>query len=224
MEHIPNHTSRCRVQTTCRHRSLKVERCARRGRLVTGPFLPSPITCIMPQTSLEAASRSNYQSIFDSALEAYKKKTGKDLTKDPLLRSLENCDSPDAVLTILRAQLLGPGQSQSSRDKMTTWLNPTVNVINAFSATIGGGVGLAYPPAGVIFTGIGVLLSAVKDVSASRGPLIDLFMRIENIFRRMETYIEVPPTPGMTEAVVAVMVEVLCVLAIATKEVKQSRA
>jgi hypothetical protein len=184
MEHIPNHTSRCRVQTTCRHRSLKVERCARRGRLVTGPFLPSPITCIMPQTSLEAASRSNYQSIFDSALEAYKKKTGKDLTKDPLLRSLENCDSPDAVLTILRAQLLGPGQSQSSRDKMTTWLNPTVNVINAFSATIGGGVGLvsptrieisapdlifvseAYPPAGVIFTGIGVLLS-VSNLSTS---------------------------------------------------------
>ncbi|KAF8469854.1 hypothetical protein DFH94DRAFT_685270 [Russula ochroleuca] len=178
----------------------------------------------MPQTSLEAASRSNYQSIFDSALEAYKKKTGKDLTKDPLLRSIETCNSSDAVLTILRAQILGPGQSQSSRDKMTTWLNPTVNVINALSATIGGGVGLAYPPVGVIFTGIGVLLSAVKDVSASRGPLIDLFTRIENIFRRLETYIEVPPTPGMTEAIVAVMVEVLCVLAIATKEVKQSRA
>jgi hypothetical protein len=69
-----------------------------------------------------------------------------------------------------------------------------------------------------------LISQAVKDVSASRGPLIDLFMRIENIFRRMETYIEVPPTPGMTEAVVAVMVEVLCVLAIATKEVKQSRA
>jgi fungal STAND N-terminal Goodbye domain len=96
----------------------------------------------MPQTSLEAASRSNYQSIFDSALEAYKKKTGKDLTKDPLLRSIETCQSPDAVLTILRAQILGPGQSQSSSDKLTTWLDPTVNVINAFSASIGGGVSL----------------------------------------------------------------------------------
>ena len=92
--------------------------------------------------SLEAASRSNYQSIFDSALERYKGKTGKDLTKDPLLRSLETCNSPDAVLAVLRAQLLGPGQSQSSDDKLTTWLDPTVNVINAFSATIGGGVGL----------------------------------------------------------------------------------
>ena len=126
--------------------------------------------------SLEAVSCSNYQSIFDSALERYKKKTGKDLTKDPLLRSIETCNSPDAVLTLLRAQILGPGQSQSSSDKSTSWLDPTVNVINAFSAAIGGGVGLvshenrvdqplfdiileAYPPAGVIFTGIGALLS-----------------------------------------------------------------
>jgi hypothetical protein len=96
----------------------------------------------MSQTSSEAASRFNYQSIFDSALEAYTRKTGTDLTKDPLLRSLETCDSPDAVLTLLRAQILGPGPSQGCRDKLTAWLDPTVNVINAFSATVGGGVGL----------------------------------------------------------------------------------
>ncbi|KAF8469862.1 hypothetical protein DFH94DRAFT_220218 [Russula ochroleuca] len=174
----------------------------------------------MPQTSLEAASRSNYQLIFDSALEAYKKKTGKDLPKDPLFRRFENCQSPDAVITILRAQIRGPGNRS---DKLTTWLDPTVNVINAFSAAIGG-VGLAYPPAGVIFTGIGILLSAVKGVSASRGPLVDLFTRIENIFRRLEIYIGLPLTAGMTDSIVGVMVEVLCVLAIATKESKQNRA
>ena len=96
----------------------------------------------MSQTSLEATSRSNYQFIFDSALEAYRTKTGKDLTKDPLLRSFETCHSPDAVLDLLRAQILGPGQSHSSSDKLMTWLIPTVNVINAFSTTIGEGVGL----------------------------------------------------------------------------------
>jgi hypothetical protein len=134
----------------------------------------------MSQTSLRATSCSNYQPIFDGAIEAYERKTGKDLTKDPLLRTLETCNSPDAVLTTLRAQIFGPGQSQSGTDKLTTWLEPTVNVINVFSATIGGGVGLVslavvevisppmsplifilevYPPARVIFTGIGVLLS-----------------------------------------------------------------
>jgi hypothetical protein len=96
----------------------------------------------MSQTSPSAASRSNYQAIFDNALEAYKKKTGKDLTLDPLLHSLETCNSPDAVLAILQAQILEPGKPQSSRNKLTMWLDPTVNVLNAFSATIGGFVGL----------------------------------------------------------------------------------
>lgn len=89
-----------------------------------------------------AASRFNYQAIFDSALEAYKKETGKDLTSDPLLRSIEICNSPDTVLAILRAQILEPGQPYSSHDRLTAWLDPTVNVLNAFSATIGGLVGL----------------------------------------------------------------------------------
>jgi hypothetical protein len=123
----------------------RVEDCR---RLVGFPRIPTipHHEHTMPQTSLESASRSNYQAIFDSALEAYKRKTGKDLTKDPLLRSLETCQSPDAVISILRAQLLGPGQSQSSSDELTTWLDPTVNVINAFSATIGGGVSLVSLP------------------------------------------------------------------------------
>ena len=108
------------------------------------PLLVTPTTSTMAQNflQLEATSRSNYQSIFDSALEAYKRKTGTDLTKDPLLRSLETCNSPDAVLNLLRAQILGPGPSQNGRDRLTTWLDPTVKVISAFSVAVGGGFGL----------------------------------------------------------------------------------
>ena len=51
-----------------------------------------------------------------------------------------------------------------------------------------------------------------------------MFGRIENVFRRLEIYIEVPPTVGMTDAIVKVLVEILCILAIVTKEIKQSRA
>jgi hypothetical protein len=47
---------------------------------------------------------------------------------------------------------------------------------------------------------------------------------MENIFRRLETYTDVPQTPGMTEVILKVMVEVLRILAIATKEIKQNRA
>jgi len=98
---------------------------------------------------MSTASLSNYQAIFDKSLEAYKKKTGNDLTKDPLLHRLEYCNSPDAVLTILRAQILEPGQPQSSRSRLTIWLDPTVNVLIAFSTTVGalvGQVSLDYLP------------------------------------------------------------------------------
>ena len=125
---------------------------------------------------------SSYQVIFDNALEAYKKKTKKDLRSHPLLPKLQACNSPDAVLTVLREQILTFDQSHSTsgtNDKLTNWLNPTVNVLYSFSEAIGAGVGLVsnesirggtgqglifvvvqvYPPAGVIFTGIGILLS-----------------------------------------------------------------
>jgi len=46
---------------------------------------------------------------------------------------------------------------------------------------------------------------------------------IENVFRELETYIEVPLTAGMIVVMAKVMAEVLCILAIATEEFKQSR-
>ena len=56
-----------------------------------------------------------------------------------------------------------------------------------------------------------------------RGDLLHLFERIEHTFRRLEVYVEVPPTAGMTDAIVNVIVEVLHILAIVTREIKQSR-
>ena len=35
---------------------------------------------------------------------------------------------------------------------------------------------------------------------------------------------QVPPTPGMTDMIVKIMIEVLSILAIATREISQSRA
>ena len=51
----------------------------------------------------------------------------------------------------------------------------------------------------------------------------DVLERIENFFRRLETYVQVPPTPEMTDMIVKIMIEVLSILAIATNEFSQSR-
>jgi hypothetical protein len=103
----------------------------------------------MLETPPENSARTTYQSIFDSALQEYTKQTRKDLSSEPLLHNLQSCDSLDDIITILRQQIPGSGQSAggSSDDRLTRWLDPTVKVINAFSATIGGAVALVGPSA-----------------------------------------------------------------------------
>ena len=54
--------------------------------------------------------------------------------------------------------------------------------------------------------------------------LIDVFVRIESFFKRLESYTEVRPTDAMTDVTVKIMIEVLSILAIATKEIKQGRS
>ncbi|KAH9958154.1 hypothetical protein BC827DRAFT_1156957 [Russula dissimulans] len=177
----------------------------------------------MSHSTLDSDSSSNYQLIFDSALNAYKKKTGKDLQFDPLFRTLENCNSPSAIIDVLRQQIPAIDPSGSSNGRLTNWLNPTVNVLCALSTTISHVVSPAYPPARIIFTGIGSLLSAAQAVCASQGVLVDLFERIENFLRRLEVYIKLPATGGMADIIVKVMVEVLLILALATREIKQGK-
>ena len=60
-------------------------------------------------------------------------------------------------------------------------------------------------------------------MAASQDLLIDLFGRIEAFFGRLEVYTGIPLTLAMTNKMVEITVEVLNILAIATKEMKQSR-
>jgi len=62
-----------------------------------------------------------------------------------------------------------------------------------------------------------------KDVPSSQETLIDVFGRIEIFFRRLESYTEVPPTSEMMDVMVKIMVEVLSILGIATKDIRQGR-
>ena len=64
---------------------------------------------------------------------------------------------------------------------------------------------------------------AAKDVRASQDTLIDIFGRMENFFRRLEVYTEVTPTTEMINMIMKIMVEVVTILGIATKEIRQGR-
>jgi hypothetical protein len=105
------------------------------------PTIPSPRTIMSAEPSTYT-SNSNFTPVFNAALESYKCKTKKDLASHPLLPSLQSCDSPEAVLAVLREQIPAFVQSQNDDDGLTKWVTPTVKVLCSFSDTIGQGVGL----------------------------------------------------------------------------------
>ena len=53
--------------------------------------------------------------------------------------------------------------------------------------------------------------------------LVDIFECIENFLGRLKIYVDIPPTPPMTEMVIKIMIELLSVLALATKQISSGR-
>ncbi|KAF8259887.1 hypothetical protein EI94DRAFT_1750217, partial [Lactarius quietus] len=173
-----------------------------------------------PSTSMAS---SRFQDIFNAALQSYQKQTKKDLIVHPLASQLQSCDSTSAIIAVLQDQVREFDKSCND-ERLTKWLTPTVNVLYAFSAAISAGVSLVFSPANAIFAGIGVFLLAAKDVAASTEVLAELFERIGFFFKRLETYTELTPTTTMTDIITEIMVEVLRIFGIATKELRRGSA
>jgi hypothetical protein len=64
---------------------------------------------------------------------------------------------------------------------------------------------------------------AAKDASACQDKLIDVLNRIGRFFQRLDIYTGFTPTAAMTDMMVEIMVEIINILAIATKEVNSGR-
>ena len=100
----------------------------------------------MSQVQSTSTSSSNFDDIFSDALKAYKKQTKKDIASHPLAAQIKSCDSSGAIIAILRTQVQNFDQSQGADERWTKWLDPTVDVLFAFSATLGNGVGVVSSP------------------------------------------------------------------------------
>ena len=138
------------------------------------------------------SSTSNFQLIFSTALKAYERRTKTDILTHPLASRLQACNSPSSILAVLQDQVEDFAQARSSDESLTKWLNPTINVLLAFSATLGDGVSLVrfslvisscdyaftasiqvFSPATVIFAGAGVLLQVCIFFEVSLQPSFD---------------------------------------------------
>ena len=92
-----------------------------------------------------------------------------------------------------------------------------------------------------IHTGLGILLSvcfllpslsahlhdvqtqAVKGVLDDYDTLADLLQSVEHFLNRLDIYTKIPPTASMTEIIIKILVELLSVLALATKQLQQGK-
>jgi hypothetical protein len=61
----------------------------------------------------------------------------------------------------------------------------------------------------------------VKDVSTKYDALIDFLESIERFVNRLDIYNRVPSMWPMTEIIVKIIVEIICTLALVTKEIKE---
>ena len=64
---------------------------------------------------------------------------------------------------------------------------------------------------------------AAKNVRASEDALFEIFERLEAFFQRLEIYTQAALDQKMVDTVIKIMVEVLDIIGIATKEIKQGR-
>jgi hypothetical protein len=85
-------------------------------------------------------SPTSFETKFSAALEEYKKQTKTDIVSHSLATQLQSCGSSSAIIAVLRTQV--QKFDKSTHEKWTKWLEPTVNVLFAFSATFGSGVGV----------------------------------------------------------------------------------
>lgn len=98
---------------------------------------PSALTNTLFQVPPTVASSATVESIFGAALRSYEKQTKCDIASHPLATQIHFCDTPGAIIAVLRTQVQLSDQSQSAGEKWTKWLVPTVHVLFAFSATLG---------------------------------------------------------------------------------------
>ena len=67
------------------------------------------------------------------------------------------------------------------------------------------------------------MYQTVKDVLDDYDTLAELLQSVEHFLNRLEIYTKIPPTVSMTEIIIKILVELLSILALATKQLQQGK-
>ena len=84
-----------------------------------------------------SASSSNFQSVFNAALDAYEKRTESSLVAHPLSAKLQSCNSVSAIISEFEDLVQQFDGRRKSDQSLTKWLNPTVKILYALTEPLG---------------------------------------------------------------------------------------
>ncbi|KAI0272100.1 hypothetical protein BGY98DRAFT_167224 [Russula aff. rugulosa BPL654] len=173
------------------------------------------------QATSSTSSTSNIKLI-SKALTNYANITGIDLSKNPFAAAIKHANSSESILELLQEREKAFKEYREGNQSLISSLRPAVNAIQAFSRILGEAL-VPFPLAKALFVGIDVLLSTASEVTSSYDALLDLFESLGHFLKRLEVYTTIPPTSMMIGPITKIMVELLSVLAMATKQIKQGR-
>ena len=91
----------------------------------------------------DQSGSAHFQTLFDSALQAYEKHTGMPLPEHPLAAQLQDCHSVEAITTLLQHQAKDFSDFRG-KNKTMKLIESTVSILSTLSANtaIGGCIGL----------------------------------------------------------------------------------
>ena len=75
------------------------------------------------------SSSSNFQILFDAALQDYKDKTGNTLIDNPIFKQLETCESIASITAILQEHAQGFREFRENNGKLTKALDSLADVL-----------------------------------------------------------------------------------------------
>ena len=126
----------------------------------------------------QLSSSSSFQALFAAALHDYESRTGISPVNHPFAKQLEECDSLDSIIDILREQAKRFREVKGDSGKLMKSINCSVDAlyILSISTVLGEGIGVVrpkllyaflflivilqpFPPAKAIFAGIAILLA-----------------------------------------------------------------
>jgi hypothetical protein len=91
----------------------------------------------MSPTSNSTSTRSNFEALFDAALEKYIEQTGKDLRNHPLAFAINGCKNLESLIDIFQEQAQGfhKFRNGDGGSKFLELLRPVVTTLHTLSTS-----------------------------------------------------------------------------------------